>query len=70
MFGRKHTPRKSIDPSLEPVLLVSICTGETTAGFRDRRNGKTTGVQLISSPEDLEAFRREYGITGDIPKVY
>lgn len=65
------SPVSAYDPETEkPVLLCSICTGEQTAGFQNLRTGKFTDVVKITSPEDLEAFRRQYGITGDIPKIY
>ena len=64
-------PVASYDPETEkPVLLCSICTGEQTAGFQNLRTGKFTDVVKIASPEDLDAFRRQYGITGEIPKIY
>lgn len=53
-----------------PVIRCSICTGERVAGFRDRTTGKFTDVTLIKSERDLEAFRRKYGITGEIEKIY
>ena len=65
------SPVSAYDPETEkPVLLCSICTGEQTAGFQNLRTGKFTDVVKITSPDDLEAFRRQYGITGDIPKIY
>ena len=64
-------PVSAYDPEREkPVLLCSICTGEQTAGFRDLQSGKFIGVSRFSSPGDLEDFRRQYGIEGDIPKIY
>ena len=65
------SPALRYDPNEEtPVLLCSICTGEQTAGFQNLRTGKFTDVVKITSPDDLEAFRRQYGITGDISKIY
>ena len=71
-FRRKSpSPVSRYDPETEkPVLLCSICTGEQTAGFQYLRTGKFTGVMRISSPRDLESFRRQYGIETDIPKIY
>ena len=52
------------DPDLqEPVLQKSICTGETTAGFRDRSGGHVKEVMLIRNEEDLALFMRRCGIT-------
>lgn len=69
-FHSKKTPAKLVPENMEPVLLVSICTGETTAAFRDKTTGKTTGICLIQNDSDLEQFRKQYSIQGDIPKIY
>lgn len=64
-------PRKTYDKEKEaPVLRCSICTGEQVACFRDTATGELREVMLIRGDEDLAAFRREYGIEGDIQKVY
>ena len=55
---------------LTPVLMCSICTGEQTAGFQDKATGKFLGVVRIASEKDLAEFRRQYGITGEIKKIY
>ena len=69
--GAKVPAAPADDPGeVTPVILCSICTGEQTAGFRDNRTGKFTGVVRISSPADLEDFRRQYGVKGEIEKVY
>ena len=70
-FSRPAAPVKKYDASqLTPVILCSICTGEQTAGFRDKKTGRFTGVVRLSSPADLDAFRREYGIDEEIEKIY
>ena len=53
-----------------PVMRCSICTGEKVAGFRDKTTGKFTDVMLIRSDSDLAAFRKQYGIEGEIEKIY
>ena len=64
MFGRKKKAEKSYDPFVQkPILHKSICTGETTAGFKDLATGKYTDLCLIRSEDDLAAFMAEYGIT-------
>lgn len=68
--SRKTASVSHVPEDMEPVLLVSICTGETTAGFREKKTGKFTGICLIQSPADLQRFRNDYGITGEIPKIY
>lgn len=70
--GQKD-PAGSFDRERErAVLHVSICTGETVAGFEDKESHAFRDVCLIRGEGDLESFRREYGIGEDeeIPKVY
>ena len=70
MFGKKKSTKKSFDPTkVEPVLRVSICTGEKVAGFRDLVSGKVVDEMLISGEEDLARFKEMYGIT-ELKKVY
>jgi len=71
-FKRQKKPSQtSYDPSKQiPILHCSICTGEKVAGFRDIETGKFEDVMLIRSAADLEAFKRQYGITGEIAKEY
>lgn len=42
------------------VIHASICTGEKTAGFKNRADGHFTEVMVIRSNEDLERFKRIY----------
>ena len=53
-----------------PAIRCSICTGEQVAGFMDSRTGRFEEVMLLRTPADLEWFRREYGVTGEITKIY
>ena len=72
MFGKKKTT-PAYDPTAQkPVLRCSICTGEQVAGFQDLHTGHFTEVQLIRSPQELQAFRSRYGIPADCPieKIY
>ena len=60
---QKKAPAEAYDHSaLEPVIRSSICTGEKVTGFREGA--------LIRTPADLEAFKRKYGIDGEIPTIY
>ncbi|MBQ6078329.1 MAG: aspartate dehydrogenase [Clostridia bacterium] len=69
MFGRKKKPLKRYDAETEqPVLRKSICTGETTAGFRNLQTGRFFEVMLIRTPRDLDEFMETYGIE-EIPKT-
>ena len=68
---QKKTPAEAYDAStLEPVIRSSICTGEKVAGFRERETGRFRDVSLIRSQADLEAFKRKYGIEGELPTIY
>ncbi len=69
LTGGKTSARYDSE-KLTPVIRCSICTGEQVAGFRDNSTGKFTDVMLIRDSRDLDAFRRKYGITGDIEKIY
>ena len=68
---KKKTEKKSYDPDKQkPVIHCSICNGEQVAGFRDLKTGRFDEVMLIRSDSDLQKFRDEYGISGDIEKEY
>ena len=71
LFKKKKTqPVFSYDPELyTPVLRCSICTGEQTAGFRDKRSGQFREIMLIRNDKDLEEFRTTYGVA-EIHKEY
>lgn len=49
--------------NVQPVLHISICTGEKVAGFKDIHTGKFTDVMLIRGDKDLEEFLSMYGIS-------
>ena len=70
--GNKNVKTKiPFDPAVQkPILMKSICTGETTAGFKDLATGKYTDVMLIRDAKDLDEFRGFYGITGEIDTEY
>ncbi|MBM6854352.1 aspartate dehydrogenase [Mediterraneibacter glycyrrhizinilyticus] len=68
---KKKAASTHYDPALKrPALRCSICTGEQVAGFRRLEDGKFEEVMLIRSDADLQSFRDQYGITGDIEKIY
>ena len=70
-FFKKAPSRSTYDPDqLVPVIRSSICTGEKAAGFREIATGRFREVMAIRSPEDLQAFRDQYGITGHIETIY
>ena len=71
LFGKKTETRETYDASvLTPVIRASICTGEKTAGFREKGTGRFREVMLIRSQSDLDAFRELYHIQGDIETIY
>ncbi len=74
MFGLKKknkVEKKTYDrENLRPILHASICTGETVAGFKDKRTGKFEDIMLIKSEKDKELFKEMYGITEELPTEY
>lgn len=71
MFRHHKTAVKTYDTVNEkPCIRCSICNGEQVAGFKNLATGHFEEVTLIRDEEDLEKFRREYGITGEIEKEY
>ena len=54
----------------KPVVKASICNGEQVAGFKDIHTGKIEEVMLIKNKADLDAFKKMYGIDGEIEKEY
>ena len=67
----KDRPAGTYDPeTLSPAIRSSICTGEKAAGFLEKNTGHFREVMLIRNQNDLEEFRRHYGITGEIPTIY
>ena len=73
MFGRKKKETLSpilFDPATQrAVLRCSICNGEQVEGFKDLQTGKFTEICLIRNARELEAFKKQYGIT-EITKEY
>ena len=74
MFFRKkdkQIQKKSYDSAnKKPVIKCSICNGEQVAGFQDIHTGSFEEVMLIRNSEDLFVFKSQYGIEGDISKIY
>ena len=54
----------------KPVIKASICNGEQVAGFKNIHTGKIEEVMLIKNQADLNAFKKMYGIDGEIEKEY
>ena len=71
MFFKKKSEKKTYDKeNKKPVIRASICNGEQVAGFMDIHSGSFEEVMLIRDSEDLLQFMKEYGINGEIEKVY
>ena len=70
-FKKQKTQASEVfDPALyTPVIRASVCTGEKVAGFRGQ-DGKLHEIMLIRNERDLDAFREQYGIRGDIEMIY
>lgn len=70
-FFHKKSEHKSVDPAKQkPILHCSICNGEQVAGFKDLETGHFEEVMLIKNATDLDKFKSEYGINGEIEKEY
>ena len=70
MFFKKHK-QKTYDPNIKkPLIRASICNGEQVAGFMNLQTGAFEEIMLIRDEEDLDDFKKQYGITGDIEKKY
>lgn len=73
MFWKKKSEKKvSYDKEkMQPVLKVSICTGEKVVGFLDKESGKFEDIMLIRNEKELSAFCEMYGVeSGEIGKIY
>lgn len=69
---RKRTLKEKIpyDPKKQyAVMHVSICTGETVAGFKNYDDSHFTEVMLIRNAEDEKRFKAIYGLD-EIKKEY
>lgn len=70
MFFKKQES-KSYDPNIQiPQIHASICNGEQVAGFKNLQTGAFEEIMLIRDDSDLDTFKKQYGITGDIVKTY
>ncbi|MCR5418001.1 MAG: aspartate dehydrogenase [Lachnospiraceae bacterium] len=71
MFFRKKSETKTYDSEKQkPVLKCSICNGEQVAGFKDLHTGAFEEMMLIRNASDLASFKQQYGIEGDVEKIY
>ena len=72
LFKRKKALSIPFDPNTQqPAVRKSICTGEMTVGFLDRRTGKFREYELARGQSDVDAFCRRVGIDPkDIKRIY
>ena len=70
LFKKKQVAEAYDKENKKPVIKASICNGEQVAGFKDIHTGKIEEVMLIKNQADLDAFKKMYGIDGEIEKVY
>ena len=70
LFGKRQEPKTYDRVNQKPVIKCSICTGEKVAGFQNIHTGSFEDVWLIRGEEDLADFKSQYGITGEIEKIY
>ena len=68
--GKGQTEVLSYDRNEKtPVIHCSICNGEQVAGFKDRKTGHFREITLIRTPDELETFMKQCGVT-QIPREY
>ena len=68
---RRSAPASGYDRERrEPALRCSICTGEQVAGFWNLETKRFEEVMLIRGEADLQKFCRQYGVEGQIRKIY
>ena len=65
LFGKK-APAPPLEPpaglGIDDVRTErSICTGEMTVGFYDRRTGRLVQSRFVRGEKDIAAFYRAYG---------
>ena len=68
LFKKKTVTKVYDKENNKPVIKASICNGEQVAGFKNIHTGKREEVMLIKNQADLDAFKKMYGIDGEIEK--
>ena len=59
---KKKRPAPGYDPETQqPAVRKSICTGEMTVGFIDKRTGKFTDLMRVDGQHELERFMEDIG---------
>ncbi|MBQ6361877.1 MAG: aspartate dehydrogenase [Lachnospiraceae bacterium] len=71
MFGRRKRQQMDYDrEKMIPAVRKSICTGEETAGFKDKETGKFHEVMLLKGAADLRSFMEMYNIQETPETIY
>ncbi len=71
-IGRKAHKIEKVSYDRErylPVIRQSICTGEQTAGLKDKQTGRFHDIMLIRDEKDLDVFKKMYDVS-EIIKEY
>ena len=63
-FNKKpKIPQYEYNPEKEhAVIRASICTGEQSAGFKDKVTGEFHEIMLIKNEADIESFKKAFNI--------
>ena len=72
LFRKKASPAILYDSETqEPAVRSSICTGEMTVGFIDRKTGRFREYELARGQSDVDAFCKRVGIEPkNIKRIY
>ena len=72
LFARKRHETPKYDPAAEqPAVRRSICTGEMTVGFVDRKTGRFRDVMMAADQRELDDFLRRIGAKPeDLTTIY
>ena len=66
IFTKKKAPKLPEEVAgMEIKIQTSVCTGEKTIGFYNRRTRELMYPELVRSQEDISAFYEKYGISPD-----
>ena len=69
LFRKKPAPIPYDPSTQEPAVRRSICTGEMTVGFIDRKTGKFKDLMRVDGRAGLEDFMKRVGVE-DIKTIY
>ena len=72
LFRKRDVPLLPYDrETMEPAVRSSICTGEMTVGFLDRKTGRFREYELARGQSDVKAFCKRVGMEPkDIKRIY